>query len=87
MNKDVKQLAENYLAMPGGMWNPFSSEMHPDVVEEDRIPNPNYGKSKSSEDYLTVQYEKIVPLLIEGIKEQQEQIEELREEIKQLKNG
>ena len=42
---------------------------------------------KGDENYLTVQYEKIVPLLIEGIKEQQEQIEELREEIKQMKNG
>ena len=36
------------------------------------------GKSKSGENYLTVKYEKIVPLLIEAIKEQQSQIEELK---------
>jgi hypothetical protein len=36
------------------------------------------GKSKSGENYLTVKYEKIVPLLIEAIKEQQKQIEELK---------
>jgi hypothetical protein len=36
------------------------------------------GSSKSGENYLTVQYERLVPLLIEGIKE-------LRAEIKKLK--
>jgi hypothetical protein len=34
--------------------------------------------SKSGEDYMTVQYEKLVPLLIEAMKDQQKQIDELK---------
>ena len=43
----------------------------PEVVTEAPI-NP---------EYKTVYYDKLVPLLIEAIKEQQEQIEELREKV------
>jgi hypothetical protein len=43
------------------------------------------GTSKSGENYLTVQLEKLVPLLIEGIKEQQNQIDELRTELQLLR--
>jgi hypothetical protein len=34
--------------------------------------------SKSGQNYKTVQYEKVIPLLVEAIKEQQKQIEELK---------
>lgn len=43
------------------------------------------GKSKSGDNYLTVQYEKIVPLLIECIKEQQKQIDKLTSDVDSLK--
>jgi uncharacterized membrane protein len=52
-----------------------------DVIPEAVRPAPfDYlnGSSVSGENYLTVQYEKLVPLLIEGIKEQQTQIESLK---------
>ena len=44
------------------------------------------GNSKSGENYKTIQYEKLVPLLIEAIKEQQKSIDLLKDELYQLKN-
>jgi hypothetical protein len=38
--------------------------------------------SKSGENYITIQYERMIPLLVEAIKEQQAQIEELKALIK-----
>ena len=40
--------------------------------------------SKSGENYLTIKYERVVPLLIEAIKEQQTQIEELKQLINNI---
>lgn len=42
--------------------------------------------SKSGENYLTVDYGKLVPILVEAIKEQQTQIEELKELVNKLIN-
>lgn len=44
------------------------------------------GESKSGEDYMTVDYAKLTPLLIEAIKEQQEQIETLTAKVKELED-
>ena len=43
--------------------------------------------SKSKENYLTIQYERIVPLLIEAIKEQQRDINNLQNRIEILEGN
>ena len=50
----------------------------PEVVHLAPIDNDGEGNSISGEDYKTVQYEKLVPLLIEAIKELKAEIEELK---------
>lgn len=51
----------------------------PEAVRPAPFDTDEEGNSRSGDNYLTVQYEKIVPLLIEAIKEQQQQIEELKQ--------
>ena len=58
----------------------------PEAVRPAPFDVDDSGNSKSGENYKTVQYEKIVPLLIEAIKEQQKSIENLQKEIAQLKS-
>ena len=48
----------------------------PEAVRLAPFDNDN-GRSRSGQNYLTIQYEKVVPLLIEAIKEQQQKIEQL----------
>jgi hypothetical protein len=57
-------------------------EVFPEAVEKAPFDRDENGNSKSGEDYLTVKYERLVPVLIEAIKEQQRQIEELKYLIK-----
>jgi len=45
------------------------------------VDHENGKVSKSGENYLTVQYEKLVPLLIEALKEQDKRIQELEKKI------
>jgi hypothetical protein len=56
----------------------------PEAVKIAPFDSDPSGESISGENYLTIQYERVVPLLIEGMKEQQEQIETLKARIKNL---
>jgi hypothetical protein len=59
----------------------------PEAVKLAPFDNNGNDKSITGEDYLTVQYEKLVPLLIEAIKEQQKQINNLQTQINYLVNN
>ena len=54
----------------------------PEVIGRAPIDNDGEGGSITGENYITVKYERIVPLLVEGIKEQTTLIEGLTEELK-----
>jgi len=61
-------------------------EVLPEVIRPAPFDNDGNGGSKSGENYMTVQYDKIVPLLINAIKEQQVQIQEQQVQINELKS-
>ena len=58
----------------------------PHVVKAAPFDIGDHGVSKTGENYKTLQYERIVPLLVEAIKEQQQQIDTLVKRVEQLEN-
>lgn len=56
----------------------------PEAVKLAPFDRDQDGNSKSGENYKTVQYEKVVPLLVEAIKEQQETIKDQNDKISRL---
>ena len=53
-------------------------EVLPEVIHRAPIDDDGEGGSVSGEDYMTVDYPRLVPLLIEAIKQLSEEVEELR---------
>jgi hypothetical protein len=53
----------------------------PEIIAPAPFDLDNNGGSKSGENYLTIRYERLVPVLIEALKEQKKQIEYLKSKI------
>ena len=75
-NKDLTYIPK--LGKDIGVLAQEIEQVIPEAVSIAPIDRNEEGKSKSGKNYLTVNYEKIIPLLIQGIKEQQSQIEALK---------
>lgn len=58
----------------------------PEVIGRAPIDDDGEGGSVTGEDYMTVKYERIVPLLIEGIKELTAELESVKTELRELKD-
>jgi hypothetical protein len=57
------------------------SAVFPEAVSTAPFDSDDTGNSKSGENYLTINYDKLVPLLIEAVKEQQKEIKQLLQKI------
>lgn len=77
-NKLAETFGYNNYDEQVGLYAQDVKNVQPQAVKPAPFDIAEDGSSKSGENYLTVQYEKLVPLLVEGIKE-------LRAEIKKLK--
>ena len=54
----------------------------PEVVTPAPFDTDKYGRSISGENYLTIMYERVVPLIVEALKEQKQQIDYIRSKVK-----
>ena len=57
----------------------------PEVIGRAPADDDGEGGSVTGEDYITVNYQRIVPLLVEGIKDLTKELECVRMELKELK--
>lgn len=80
-NKKAEEFGYNNYEEQVGVIAQEVQAVLPQVVKPAPFDLDENNQSKSGENYITVQYEKLVPLLIEAIKEQQKQIDELKAKI------
>jgi len=77
---------ENEVAKSLG-YNNEDTQVGVSAQEVEKVLPEVVAPSPRDPQYLTVKYEKLVPLLIEAIKEQQQQIDELKNTINELKSS
>jgi hypothetical protein len=83
-NKEAERFGYRNYSKNVGLIAQEVKEQLPEIIKPAPFDSGNNEYSKTGEDYLTVQYEKIVPLIVETIKEQQKEIDEI---IRILRSG
>ena len=80
----VELLGEDKTVQKVGLLAQEVEAVLPNVIRPAPFDVGSDGVSKSGENYLTLQYERVIPLLVQAIKEQQTQIELLEARITRL---
>jgi hypothetical protein len=83
-NKKAEEFGYNNYNQQVGVIAQEVQQVLPEAIKSAPFDIGENNESISGENYLTVQYEKLVPLLIEAIKEQQKQIDVLNERFEQI---
>lgn len=78
-NKLAEQFGYNDYSEQVGLYAGDVNNVQPQAVKPAPFDVAEDGTSISGENYLTVQYERLIPLLVEGIKELRKEINALKE--------
>lgn len=77
-NKKAEEFGYNDYSQQVGLIAQEVQEVLPEIVKAAPFDIDENNNSISGDNYLTVQYEKVIPLLVEAIKELKAQVEELK---------
>jgi hypothetical protein len=80
-NKLAEQFGYNDYSRQVGLIAQEVQNILPEIVKPAPFDMDENDNSRTGENYLTVQYEKLIPLIVETIKTQQVEIEQLREKL------
>jgi hypothetical protein len=86
-NKLAETFGYNDYSQQVGVFAQDVKEVQPEAVKLAPFDLDENGQSKSGENYLTVQYEKLVPLLIESIKELRKEINLIKKQLDSTDNN
>lgn len=86
-NEKARELGYDGCERKFGLVAQQVQETLPEVIKQAPIDMDAYGGSKSGEDYITVDYERVVPMLVAGIKELTAELEAVKLQLEEMRNG